>query len=93
MNPPEGYTLKEILEIQFTAVREDIRVQLDGLRKAIESQELRTEKRFITLDSEIEGLRRQIGELREDNARYKTIIALVSTIGATVFAFLLNKIF
>lgn len=90
MPPNEtGYSIKEILELHFKALSESI----NGLKKAIEGQELKTEKRFIALDVEMDGLRKAISDLQTENARYKVILGIGATLGATVFTFLLNRIF
>lgn len=90
MHPPEtGYSMKEILELHFKSLGRDI----GDLRKAIEGQEVKTEKRFLKLDGEMEDMKKAIAGLQTENARYKTIIGIGATVGATVFTFLLNRIF
>lgn len=78
-----------MLELHFKNLSHEIQ----GLRNAIEGQELQTARRFLSLDVEIDKLRIEISELKQEGARYKTVLAFGATLGATIFAFLLNKLF
>lgn len=83
------YTIKEIIEIQFGALRKDIQ----AIQEMLKEQTSQTDKQFARLDKEIFDLKNQVSELQKDNARYKAIWGIGATIGASLVAFLLNKIF
>jgi len=76
------YTLKEIIELQFSNQGKEL---LD-IKNLLKDQNIQFEKRFASIEKDID-------ELRMDNARYKMIIGVGATVGATVFTFLLNTIF
>jgi len=81
MNEPT-YTLKEIIELQFSNQAKE----LVDIKNLLKDQNIQFEKRFASIEKDID-------ELRLDNARYKMIVGIGATIGATVFTFLLNRIF
>ena len=76
------YTLKEIIELQFSNQAKE----LVDIKNLLKDQNIQFEKRFASIEKDID-------ELRMDNARYKMIIGVGATIGATIFTFLLNRIF
>ena len=88
MNEPT-YTLKEIIELQFSNQAKE----LGDIKQLLKDQNVQFEKRFASIEVDIDNLRKDIDVLRLDNARYKMIIGVAATIGATMFTFLLNKIF
>ena len=81
MNEPT-YTLKAIIELQFSNQAKE----LGDIKQLLKDQNVTFEKRFSTIEKDID-------ELRMDNARYKMIVGAGATIGATIFTFLINKFF
>lgn len=75
------YSVKEIIEIQFRNQSKE----LMEIKQLLKDQNIQVEKRFTQIEKDIDNL-------RMDNARYKVIWGIGATLGATVFAFLLNKI-
>lgn len=84
-----AYTVKEILDIQFRAIE----VKLDNISSTLKDQHTHFEKSILKLEKEIVDVREEIATLKDDNARYKTLLGIGATLGATVFTFLLNRIF
>jgi hypothetical protein len=76
------YSLKEIIELQFSNQAKE----LGDIKQLLKDQNIQFEKRFAQIEKDID-------DLRMDNARYKMIIGVGATLGATVFTFLLNRIF
>lgn len=83
------YTIKEIIEIQFGALRKDIQAIQDMLKE----QTNQTDKQYARLDKEVSDLKEQVSQLQSDNARYKAVWGIGATVGASLVAFFLNKIF
>ena len=83
------YSLKEIIELQFSNQAKE----LGDIKNLLKDQNIQFEKRFASIETDIDNLRKDIDVLRLDNARYKMIIGAAATLGATVFTFLLNRIF
>lgn len=83
------YSIKEIMELQFKGMDH----KLDTIVSTLKEQTAQTDKQFLRLDKEIADLKVQVAELRETNARYKTIWGIGATLGASVVAYTLNKIF
>jgi len=81
MNEP-SYSLKEIIEIQFSTLRKD----LQDIKNTLEKQNVETEKRFSDIEKDIDVL-------RLDNARYKLIWGVGATVGASLIAIAANRIF
>ena len=76
------YTIKEIMELQFKGIDH----KLDAIVSTLKDQNIQTEKRFTQIEKDID-------DLRLESARYKTVWGIGATIGASMVAFLLNKIF
>lgn len=76
------YSIKEIMELQFKGIDH----KLDSIVATLRDQNIQTEKRFAQIEKDID-------ELRIESARYKTIWGIGATIGASIVAFTLNKIF
>lgn len=83
------YSVKEIIELQFR----NISKELGEIRAALKDQSYITEAQFTRLDKEIDGLRKDINRLQQSDARNKTIWGIGATIGASVIAFIMNRIF
>jgi len=81
MNEP-SYSLKEIIEIQFSTLRKD----LQDIKTTLEKQNNESERRFTKIEKELD-------ELRLDNARYKLIWGVGATVGASLIAIAANRIF
>jgi len=81
MNEP-SYSLKEIIEIQFSTLRKD----LQDIKTTLEKQNDESERRFTKIEKELD-------ELRLDNARYKLIWGVGATLGASLIAIAANRIF
>ena len=84
-----AYTVKEILDIQFRGIDH----KLDAISNTLKDQNAHFEKRFLQVEKEIVDLRDQVQELKTENARYKTIWGIGATIGASLVAFTLNRLF
>ena len=76
------YSIKEIMELQFKGIDHE----LDAISNTLKDQNIQTEKRFAQIEKGID-------ELRIESARYKTIWGIGATLGASLVAFTLNKIF
>jgi hypothetical protein len=83
------YTVKEIMELQFKGID----AKLDDIKNTLKEQNLQSEKRFIQLESEVSLVQKEVQNLKEENARYKTIWGIGATVGASLVAFILNRIF
>jgi len=77
-----GYTIKEILDLQFRNLGKDI----SEIKNTLKEQTHNTDKRF----SEIEV---EIASLKEDNAKYKTLWGIGATVGASLVAIITGRIF
>ena len=84
-----SYTVAEILDIQFRAIE----VKLDNITNSLKEQNTYFEKSITKLEREISEVREEISTLKSDNAKYKTLLGIGATLGATIFTFLLNRIF
>lgn len=76
------YSIKEIMELQFKGIDH----KMDAILNTLKDQNIQTEKRFSQIEKDID-------ELRLESARYKTIWGIGATIGASIVAFVLNKVF
>jgi hypothetical protein len=83
------YSIKEIMEIQFKGIDH----KLDAIARALKDQNDQSDKQFARLDREIAGLKAEIELLKDSNARYKVIWGIGATLGASLVAFGLNKVF
>lgn len=70
------------MELQFKGIDH----KMDAILNTLKDQNIQTEKRFTQIEKDID-------ELRLESARYKTVWGIGATIGATIIAFVLNKIF
>ena len=70
------------MELQFKGIDH----KLDAIVNTLRDQNVQTEKRFAQIEKDID-------DLRIESARYKTIWGIGATIGATIIAFVLNRIF
>lgn len=77
-----SYTIKEIMELQFKGIDH----KMDSILSTLKDQNVQTEKRFAQIEKDID-------DLRLESARYKTVWGIGATIGATIIAFALNRIF
>ena len=77
-----SYTIKEIMELQFKGIDH----KMDSILSTLKDQNVQTEKRFAQIEKDID-------DLRLESARYKTVWGIGATIGATIIAFTLNRIF
>lgn len=78
----EKYSVKEIIELQFR----NLSKEMAEIKEMLREQNTQFEKRFTAIEKDID-------ELRLDNARYKLIWGIGATVGASVVAFFLNRIF
>ena len=83
------YSIKEIMELQFKGIDH----KLDSIVHALKDQNDQSDKQFARLDKEIAGLKAEIELLKDANARYKVIWGIGATMGASLVAFALNKVF
>ena len=70
------------MELQFKGIDH----KLDSIHGILKDQNVQTEKRFAQIEKDID-------DLRLESARYKTVWGIGATIGATIIAFALNRIF
>lgn len=75
--------------MQFSNLRKDIL----AIQEMLKEQTSQTDKQFARLDLEVASLKKEVAELKEENARYKVIWGIGATLGASLVAFVLNKIF
>ena len=80
MNDPM-YNIKEVMELQFGALRQD----LLEIKTTLKDQNVQTEKRFSKIEKELD-------DLRVEMARYKVVWGIGATIGASLIAFFANRI-
>jgi len=76
------YSVKEIIELQFR----NLSKEMTEIKNLLKDQNVQFEKRFAQIEKDID-------DLRIDNARYKMIIGIGATIGASAITFVLNKLF
>lgn len=76
------YTVKEIIELQFR----NLSKEMTEIKDMLKAQNTQFEMRFTAIEKDID-------ELRLDNARYKLIWGIGATVGASLVAFFLNRIF
>lgn len=76
------YSVKEIIELQFTNLSNEMR----EIKSLLKDQNVNTDKRFAQIEKDID-------DLRIESARYKTIWGIGATVGASAVAFVLNRIF
>ena len=76
------YSVKEIIELQFR----NLSKEMTEIKNLLKDQNIQFEKRFAQIEKDID-------DLRIDNARYKMIVGIGATIGASAITFLLNKLF
>lgn len=70
------------MELQFKGIDH----KMDSILSTLKDQNVQTEKRFAQIEKDID-------DLRLESARYKTVWGIGATIGATIIAFTLNRIF
>ena len=83
------YSLKEIIELQFSNQAKE----LGDIKNLLKDQNVTFEKRFGTLESDIEMLRKEIESLKIDNSRYKTVFLGAWGLVIASVSFGLNKLF
>lgn len=83
------YNIKDVIEIQFR----NLSKEMTEIKSLLKDQNLQTEKQFARIDLEMKEIKDKVDVLTADNTRYKLIIGIGATLGATVFTFLLNRIF
>ena len=88
MNDPT-YSIKEIIELQFI----NLSKEMTEIKQLLKEQNVQVDKRFATIEREIKDVRDDIDGLKIENSRYKLIFTVVGTLGASLFAFGLNKVF
>ena len=70
------------MELQFKSMDH----KLDTIVATLKDQNIQTEKRFTQIEKDID-------ELRLESARYKTVWGIGATIGASLVAYVANRIF
>jgi predicted nuclease with TOPRIM domain len=83
------YSVKEIIELQFR----NLSKEMTEIKSLLEKQNTQVDKQFQRLDVEIKEIRDRVDQLTTDNTRYKMIIGIGATAGASVITFFLNRIF
>lgn len=77
------------MDLQFKSMEH----KMDAILTTLKDQNAQSDKQFARLDKEIAGLKTEIELLKEANARYKVIWGIGATLGASLLAFGLNRIF
>ena len=80
MNGEPNYSIKEIIELQFSTLRND----LQEIKNTLKDQNVQTEKRFAQIEKDID-------DLRLESAKYKTLWGIGATIGASIVAVLVGN--
>lgn len=80
MNGEPNYSIKEIIELQFSTLRLD----LQDIKNTLKDQNIQTEKRFAQIEKDID-------DLRLESAKYKTIWGIGATIGASIVAVIVGR--
>lgn len=83
-----NYTVKEIIELQFNALRGD----LSEIKNTLKDQNVQTEKRFTRIEHELDDIRQEQKAQAIVQAKYNTIWGIGATIGASLFAYLTNRL-
>ena len=83
------YNIKDVIEIQFR----NLSKEMTEIKALLKDQNTQVEKQFARIDTEMKEIKDKVDVLTADNARYKMIIGIGATVGATFFTFLLNRIF
>lgn len=77
------------MDIQFKGIDQ----KLDDIKATLREQNTQTEKRFTVIERELDEIRVKQEAHSIQQAKYNTVWGIGATIGATGFAFLLNRIF
>ncbi|MEJ6011446.1 hypothetical protein [Novosphingobium aquae] len=82
MPPESNYSIKEVLELLLKPIENAI---ID-LKRTVEGQELKTEKRFLAFDKELNELRKEVERLNSGLATVKNDSKWYKQIGTWVLA-------
>ncbi len=82
------YTVKEILDLQFKSQAKEF----EEIKTMLAKQDANVERQFARLDNEIDSLRKEIENLKQDNAKAKVVWSVGATIGASLIAVVTNRI-
>jgi len=83
------YNIKEVIELQFKGLRND----LQEIKATLRDQTAQTEKRFAQIESELGDIRKELEVQKVEYAKYKVIWGMGATLAASLVAFTLNRIF
>ena len=84
-----SYTIKEIMDIQFKGLDQ----KLDYITQTLKDQNTNSTLRFTAVETDLDKVRAEMSALREEQAKYKTVWGIGATVGASLVAFFLNRIF
>lgn len=83
MNNMADYTNKEILDFHFKRFDE----KLDDIKASLRDQNVNAEKRFMTLETEIKGVQKDVSDLQS----FRTRAMVIWGIAIAVVTFAINK--
>lgn len=83
------YSIKEIMELQFKGIDH----KLDSISATLKDQTIQTEKRFAQMEAKLDEIEKEQALQKTEQAKYKVIWGIGATVGATIIAFGLNRIF
>lgn len=83
------YNIKEVIELQFKGLRND----LQEIKATLREQTAQTERRFAQIEAELADIRKEQEKTKVEFARYQVIWGVGAAIGATLVTFTLNRIF
>lgn len=77
------------MELQFKGIDH----KLDGITNALKDQNTHFEKRFVQIEKELDAIKLEQERAKIEDAKYQVIWGMGATLGASLVAFTLNKIF
>lgn len=87
MNEEPNYSIKEIIELRGSRLRNDFQ----EMKNTLKDQNIQTEKRFAQIEKRFAQLEKDIDDLRLESAKYKTIWGIGATIGASIVAVIVGR--
>lgn len=81
------YNVKEIIELQFNTLRNDLR----EIKETLRDQNIQTEKRFTKIEKELDDIRLEQKAQSIVQARYNIVWSVGVFIGAAVITIFLNR--
>ena len=75
------FTVKDMLDVQFKTLD----AKLDDIKHTLKDQNVNAELRFSRIE-------REIDDIKTAQTKVMTVWGILSAVGATVFAFILNRL-